>query len=155
MTKQELIKRAIPYFEKADINVMLATEDGNFFYKEDRHFAFGHVSGTNMKVITITREDLEEKPEKSETVEVNGIEYNLEGLKAVCDEEGIKYVKNIGLEKLALKYQKETDKTEGLQEEKTDEGAEDLEGKSEESEETEKEKVKPKTIIEKLKNAVK
>lgn len=105
MTKQELIKNAIPYFEKASINVMHATEDGNFFHKHDRHYAFGHVSGTNMQVFTITREDLEDKPKKDETVKVNDTEYNLEGLKAVCDEKEIKYVQNIGLKKLGIKLE--------------------------------------------------
>lgn len=110
MNKQELIKRAKPYFEKANINVMFATEDGNFFHKADRHYAFGHVSGSNMQVFTITREDLEGKPKEEETVEIDGVEYNLEGLKAVCDKKEINYVQTIGLKKLAEKYQKETEK---------------------------------------------
>lgn len=112
MNKQELITMAIPYFEKNEnIQMMYATKDGNFFHKEHKHYAFAHAKSTNEQPITITRADLEDKPETSDTIEINSTEYSLEGLKTACDEKEINYVKNIGLKKLAEKYEKETEKT--------------------------------------------
>lgn len=69
MTKQELIKIGAHYFDKKDVKVMYATEDGNFFYEESKNFGDSHAKTKNIELFIITRADLSKKKEvKKENV---------------------------------------------------------------------------------------
>lgn len=75
MTKQELIKIGAHYFDKKDVKVMYATEDGNFFYEESKNFGDSHAKTKNIELFIITRADLSKKKEdKKENVKTERIE---------------------------------------------------------------------------------
>ena len=62
LSKAELIKRCVHYFDNKNVKVMFATEDGNFFHESGQHFAQSHARSNNYsEVIRITRADLKEK----------------------------------------------------------------------------------------------
>ena len=66
MTKQELIEKAkMQYFDgNKSIDLLLASEDGHFFLPQAKNYALNHVSGKNMELFEITRQDVEGKVEE-------------------------------------------------------------------------------------------
>lgn len=66
MTKEELVKNAAQYFVKQEVNLMLATSDGNFFHSHSKSAALSHINGKDLQMFEITRSDVEGKPAKKE-----------------------------------------------------------------------------------------
>ena len=63
-TKAQLIEKGRHYFDNKEINVMYATNDGNFFYESSKTYADSHAKSLKSEPIKITRADLNVKSEK-------------------------------------------------------------------------------------------
>jgi hypothetical protein len=55
-TKEELLKRAAPYFSQG-ARIMYATSDGNYFYESHSHHARNHKSTSKTELFTLTKEE--------------------------------------------------------------------------------------------------
>jgi len=55
-TKEELLKRAAPYFSQGE-KLMYATSDGNIFYANHKNFAVSHKGTIKGELFELTKED--------------------------------------------------------------------------------------------------
>ncbi len=67
--KTELIELSKVYFEKnKDLQKMIVTEDGNFFYVNHDHYAYSHARARKLKTFEIRRDDVFPAPIKEAKV---------------------------------------------------------------------------------------
>lgn len=65
MTKELFIQNSKGFFKDENVNVMLVTSDGHWFYEEFKNDAYNHVKGKgNIEVFEITRSEALYKPSK-------------------------------------------------------------------------------------------
>ena len=67
MTKEDLIPRAIAYFQGNENEKILVTDDGQFFWPEHSHYARAHVGNKAERLFTITREEATEEAGEEKT----------------------------------------------------------------------------------------
>ena len=100
-TKAELIEKGRHYFDNKEVNKMLATPDGNFFYENSKNYADSHAKSKKdpeFQVIEITRADLKAKEQPK-----TGNDDELVELRKEAKELKIKGYHMMGLEKLKKK----------------------------------------------------
>ena len=113
-SRAELIEKGKHYFDNKEVNKMLATPDGNFFYENSKNYADSHAKSKkdpDFQVIEITRADLNKgeskikakkspaSAEKSEPKEVD----ELAGLRKKAKGLNIRSSHMMGIEKLKAK----------------------------------------------------
>lgn len=67
-TKEQLIERAAPYFEKYDS--MYATSDGNYFYPHAKHYADSHAKEKELQLYLVTRDEFQKNNSKEKELDL-------------------------------------------------------------------------------------